>query len=284
MLTEVLGWYGQNSTDCWVALLKPSKHLLSSALEDSSVEIGLGALEIVRNLWDWAPPDVGDPAERKALGLWKAELHECCVEMLHAPDDRHRAATGLTVVSVPIDSAAKKGLVLLGDRSPYVRRALLLALSERPELLENDDVLAFLSDPDARVRAAADLVLSCRGLTREEISLATRATNPSPLVRAQVPRQIVDSQVVDRMVWLDHLSRDPATEVRSEAARALAQVNTPESLARLAEMAEADSDAGVRELARGLGGRSPSSLKATVAADGAATVESAPILRSPAAN
>ena len=275
-LADILGWFSQNPTNCWTALLGPSKAVLSSALSDPSSEVAQTALQILRDCWEWSPPDVNAPAQRKALGTWKAELHERCVALLGSRDEEIRAAAGVAVVSVPIDMAAAKGLVLLQDESVEVRRTVLLALSDRPEVLSNDDVLPLLNDRSKRVRTTADLVLTSRGLNREQISLAARAMNPSPRVRAQVPRYVVETSAVDRTVWLTHLSRDEAGEVRTEAARALATVGDEDCLARLSEMAQSDSDPQVQKLAGDLIRQS--------SATPASTATSAPPIKSPARN
>ena len=158
---------------------------------------------------------------------------------------------------MPIDAAAAKGLVLLSDESPEVRRTLLLALADRPEVLANDDVLPFLNDSDSQVRNTADMLLTGRGLSREQVSLATRATSPSPLTRAQAARQILQSTAMNRGVWLIHLSRDEAVPVRTEAVRALAAVGDQDCLARLVEMAESDPESKGRQLSRDLASQNP---------------------------
>jgi hypothetical protein len=283
LLSEILGWYDRSPASCWGALLPPSKSMLHSALADSSADVTIAALRLIAACWQWSPPDAEAPAERKSLGTWKAELHERCVELLDHREPRSRAAAAVTVVSVPIDTAAAKALPLLADESAFVRRHLLLALSERPELLASDDVLPFLNDADAAVRNTADVVLSCRGLSREQIALAIRATNPSPLVRAQAPRYIIDSIAVDRVVWLTQLSRDPAVPVRSEAVRALAQVADADCTARLREMAESDGDATVRQLAGELIRQLPAASRGAAESSGATPV-TLPPLSSPKAN
>ncbi len=257
LMSDVFGWFGQNETSCWTAVLAPSKSILSAALSDPSSDISVSALQFVRACWEWAPPDVSQPVQRKSLGTWKAELHARCVELLRSREDRVRAAAGVTVVSVPIESAAARGLILLSDESPVVRRAMLLALAEQSELLSSEDVIGFLRDPSSAVRTTAEIVLTSRGLSPEQVALAMRATDPSPLVRAQAPRHIVESTAVDRIVWLTHLSRDAAVPVRLEAARALAQVDFDECRQRLAEMAEADPDINVRHLAHDLVRQTP---------------------------
>lgn len=287
LMSDVFGWFGQNSTTCWTALLSPSKSILSAAMSDQSSDVTLAAIKFVSACWEWSPPDVAEPAKRRTLGTWKAELHSQCVECATATpmgkgekrrEERIRVAAGVAVVSVPIDSAASRGLVLLRDGSPAVRRAVLLALSERPELLSSEDVVEFSRDPSPAVRAGADIVLASRGLTPEQIALAKRATDPSPLVRAQAPRHIVESTAVDRVVWLTHLSRDMIASVRFEAARALAVVGDEDCTTRLTEMADADPDQKVRELARDLLRDGTTSARAN------ADTETLPTLQSPKAN
>ena len=278
LMSDVFGWFGQNSTTCWTALLSPSKNILCSAMSDQSSDVTMAAIQFARASWEWSPPDVVEPAKRRALGTWKAELHNRCVELQRSREERIRAAAGVAVVSVPIDTAAARGLVLLRDGSPSVRRAVLLALSERAELLSSEDVVGFLRDSSAAVRTSADIVLASRGLTREQIALAKRATDPSPLVRAQAPRHILESTAIDRVVWLTHLSRDMIASVRSEAARALATVGDEDCTSRLTEMADADPDQEVRKLARDLlqGG--------TASARANPDPETLPTLKSPKAN
>jgi hypothetical protein len=278
LMSDVFGWFGQNPTTCWTALLSPSKNILSSAMADQSSDVTLAAIQFTRACWEWSPPDVEEAAKRRTLGTWKAELHNRCVELQRSREERIRAAAGVAVVAVPIDTAASRGLVLLRDESPTVRRTVLLALSERSELLSSEDVVGFLRDPSPAVRAGADIVLASRGLTPEQIALAKRATDPSPLVRAQAPRHIVESTAVDRVVWLSHLSRDIIASVRSEAARALAMVGDEDCTARLTEMADADPDQEVRKLARDL-------LKGgTASARANPDPETLPTLQSPKAN
>jgi hypothetical protein len=291
LMSEVFGWFGQNPTTCWTALLSPSKSILTSAMSDRSADVTLAAIQFVRACWEWSPPDVEEPAKRRALGTWKADLHNQCVEcadfqsgdkgpgsVKRTREDRVRAAAGVAVVSVPIDTAASRGLVLLRDASPTVRRAVLLALSERPELLSSEDVVGFLRDGSPSVRAGADIVLASRGLTPEQIALAKRATDPSPLVRAQAPRHILESTAIDRVVWLTHLSRDIIASVRIEAARALATVGDGDCTARLTEMADVDPDKDVRKLARDL------LQSGTASTHSNAATETLPTIRSPKAD
>ena len=257
LLADILAWHGQNATGSWAGLLAPAKSILGAALDDSVPDVTLGALEILRDAWPWVPPGAKTPPERKTLGIWKAELQERSVQLLDCRDSKIRGAAAATVALGPLESAAQKAIALRHDGSPYVRRNLLLALSDSPVCMPSEDILPFLNDRDLDVRTTAELVLSCRGVEREEIILARRATNPSALVRAQTARYVLESSGVDRTVWLGHLSRDEASEVRAEAARAMAVMSDNECRSRLAEMAETDPEPAVRQLAGQLVRESP---------------------------
>ena len=54
-------------------------------------DVTLAALQIVRASWQWSPHDADDPAERRSLGTWKAELHERCVAIVAASVEAARA-------------------------------------------------------------------------------------------------------------------------------------------------------------------------------------------------
>ena len=226
---------------------------------------------------------MSSPAERKRLGTWKSELHARCVEMFRSRDAGVRLAAGVAVASVPIESEASRGLVLLHDESPAVRRALVLALEPRPNLLSSEDLVKFLRDPAPSVQSAADLVLTSRGLSREQIVLATRATDPSPHVRAQASRHIVESLAVDRAVWLKHLSHDDDASVRTEAARALAEVGDDDCRTRLTEMAQSDPDPQIRRLAQQLS-RGPQRTQRPRDDAADSVTETLPPIRAPKAN
>jgi hypothetical protein len=282
MVSDILGWFGTHDSPCWIELLAPTGSILGAAASDSSTDVTLACMQLVRACWEWAPPEVTDDGHRKALGMWKAELHSRCVELMRSPNEKVRASAGVTVVTVPLDSAASRGLILLRDDAASVRRSILLALAERQELLANEDVVGFLRDSSTSVRTSAETVLASRGLTPEQIVLAKRATDPSPIVRAQTPRHIVESNAVDRVVWLRHLSQDVAPTVRAEAARALASVGTEECLDRLDQMAHEDPDMDVRQLAISLA-PSASRPRSTSQASGDGP-ETLPTLRTPRAN
>jgi HEAT repeat protein len=284
MMSDILGWFAQNESVCWTALLAPTGSILSASLADPSTDVNLTGMQMIRACWEWAPPELKGTGHRKALGTWKAELHSRCVELLRNPNDKVRAAAGVTVVTVPIDTAASRGLILLNDNSAVVRRAMLMALSDRQELLANEDLVGFLRDASAAVRTAAETVLTTRGLSAEQIALAKRATDPSPLVRAQASRHIAESDAVDRVVWLSHLSRDTVSAVRAEAARALALVGSEECLERLSEMANADPDTQIRQLCSALQSDNESKGSRQISNSNDDSPMTLPTIRTPTAN
>ena len=281
LMSEIFGWYENHESNCWTALLSPSQGILGSSVVDTNSDVVKSSLHFIRACWEWAPPDVKESGQKKALGTWKAELHAKCVELMKSKEESIRGAAGVDVVTVPLYNAAARGLVLLQDDSPVVRRTVLMALGDRPELLSSEDVVGFLRDSSASVRNAAESVLIGRELTREQIELAKRATDPSPLVRAQVPLHIVESTAVDRVVWLNHLSHDATAAVRIEAARALAAVGEDECRLRLREMSQVDPDAEVRRVARSLVAEDSSAAAERADLGG---LETMPILSSPHAN
>ena len=56
LVSEVFGWFGQNSASCWPGLLQPSKLVLSAAVADGAAEVYQAAFAMVRASWDWSPP------------------------------------------------------------------------------------------------------------------------------------------------------------------------------------------------------------------------------------
>lgn len=252
LMADVLAWHSRNSKSSWGGLLAPAAILLEKALSDPTPGIQLAALKVIGACCSWNPEEADRPAQRKALSTWKAELVERCLDLLDHGDENTRAVAARVIASAPNESTASKSLAFWDDTSPLVRRRLLLALAERVEVLPSEEVLSCLNDPDAQVRSAAYLVLRFRDVTREEIALATRATHPSALVRAQAPRHILETTVVDQLVWLRHLSKDDAPLVRIEVARALAAIGDEACRKELEELAKTDPDTEVQTLAQQL--------------------------------
>ena len=253
LLSEAFSWFERNEAPTWPRLLAPAEQVVREQLATTAPENRVQALNFIRVYWEWLPAgaELGE-AERQLIAEWKASLHEAATELLHAPDAEVREAAIRAVAAAPIDEAARDALVGLEDPEPQIRRATLLALAERPEILTNERVLPLLNDRDYDVRTTARVVLSCRGVSQEAISLATMAFHPLPLTRIQAARHIAMSQAVDRVVWLGYLLKDEDPEVRAEAARGLAFVGTPAALAKLREVAQKAEDAELKALAQQL--------------------------------
>jgi hypothetical protein len=249
LVTESFAWHGQHVTTSWPGLLAPTKEVIREALGDPERPTRLHALRFARECWLWSPPQAESPEQRKALGSWKAELHGMCVELLKASDPEVRAEAAFTVGSAPVAEAAGKALPMLQDPHADVRRQTLLALADRPEVLPSEEVLSLLHDASFVVRTTARIVLSCRGLEQQQISLGAMATSAKVAIRAQAARHIALSEVVDRSVWLMHLSRDSDASVRVEAAGALARLNDELGWARVADLSREDGDPLVRTVA-----------------------------------
>jgi HEAT repeat protein len=252
IMAEALAWFEKHASPLWPRLIQPSEEMVRQQLATPKAEPRLQALHFVRLYWEWLPAGTLTEAQKKLIGDWKAALHEAASELLAAPDGDVREAAIRAVAAAPLDEAARDALQGLEDRSAAVRRTTLIALAERRTVLPNEQILPLLNDPNYDVRATARLVLSSRGVSQEEISIATLAFSPITLARVQAARHLAVATAVDRTVWLGHLAGDEEAEVRAEAARALAHVATPPARQRLARMAKQDPDPSVRELAQQL--------------------------------
>jgi HEAT repeat protein len=142
----------------------------------------------------------------------------------------------------------KRALPLLADGAPEVRRAALVALGARADVLSEEDLLPLLHDPDAEVRRLCELALRGRGLQDSHVLLARLISDANPVVRLQVLHELRGAQDVDAGVWLRRLSQDPSSAVRAAAIRAAAEQKTDLGI-RLVEMQREDASATVRELA-----------------------------------
>ncbi len=253
LLSEAFSWFEVNEAPTWPRLLAPAEEIVREQLATTANENRVQALNFVRVYWEWLPAaEALSPSQRQLIAEWKASLHEAATELLHAPEAEVREAAVRAVAAAPIDEAARDALEGLEDPEPSVRRATLLALAERPQVLPSERVLPLLNDADYDVRTTARLVLTCRGVSQEAISLAAMAFHPMALTRIQAVRHIAMSDAVDRVVWLGYLLRDDDPEVRAEAARALAFVGTPAALAKLREVAETGKDQQLKALAQDL--------------------------------
>lgn len=146
---------------------------------------------------------------------------------------------------------------LLDDPDARVRRAALLAVGpiregvagmEKP-LVEADQLLRFLHDPDPEVRRLCEMMLiKSRGLSERVVNYGRQLTHPDPMQRLKLLLELADEENVDHRVWLQRLSEDPDSAVRAGAARVAAerQIDFAEQLDR---MMQSDADGTVRKIA-----------------------------------
>ena len=141
---------------------------------------------------------------------------------------------------------------LLGDESPEVRRAALLAVGPLGDgaepLVATDALLRWLHDPDAEVRRLCELALHSRGLGERDVHLARQLTHPEPVERLQLLVQLPRDEDFALAGWVERLCNDPDSAVRAGAAR-LAAERRLDFADRLEQMSRSDPDRTVRRIA-----------------------------------
>jgi HEAT repeat protein len=138
----------------------------------------------------------------------------------------------------------------LRDPSAAVRRAAILALGPAPEVLNDDSLFYWLSDPNPEVRELCEVALRGRGLQDHHIRLARLMADPRPAVRMQVLEAIKQAEDLDPGVWLRRLSHDPSPAVRAATARAAASQTLVDLSDRIDQMAQTDPSPTVQQVAR----------------------------------
>lgn len=253
IMSEGVAWAAENPCPTWPKLLPASEKMLREHLATAVVENRVQGLNFVRVSWEWLPYGVKlNEAQSTYIGRWKAALHDCATELLHAPNEEVREAAVRAVAAAPVDDAAKDALVGLEDPSPRVRRATVLVLADRPAVLPTEKLLPLLNDSNYDVRTTVRIALQSRGVSQPEISIAAMVFSPLTLARQQAARHIAMSSFLDRVAWLRLLARDEEPDVRAEAAKALAYVGTPAAVKELRRLAGADPQEEVRRLAKQL--------------------------------
>jgi hypothetical protein len=139
---------------------------------------------------------------------------------------------------------------LLRDRSAQVRRAALLAVGPVPEVIGDDHLLYWLTDPDADVRQLCEMALRGRGLQENHIRMARLMADRQPAVRMQVIDHLRETPDLDPGAWLRRLSHDPAPAVRAAAVRAAANQAQAGLVDRIEQMAKSDPSPTVQQVAR----------------------------------
>jgi HEAT repeat protein len=237
---------------CWTQALRSVHDLFALGLADNDLQTRVTALNEVARFWTWFPGRSMMRVEEDKLFEWKGALYAPVLRHLADREPASRAAAVACLGSLPDDPAAIPALASLEDRSEgagVVRKQVLSSFAQRPALLTEDLLLKRLRDPEPGIPEMAELILSTRGLTREQIDLGRLIFDPKPEHRASVIARIRNRTDIDPAVWLIQLSRDEDETVRLGAVEALAERQTPEVLQRLSEMARSDRSPAVRQVA-----------------------------------
>jgi hypothetical protein len=139
---------------------------------------------------------------------------------------------------------------LLRDGSAGIRREALLALGPAPEVISDDHLLYWLTDPDEDVRRLCEMALKGRGLQENHIRLARLMADRRPAVRLEVIDNLQAAPDLDPGAWLRRLSHDPVPAIRVAAARAAADQARIDLRDRIEQMAQTDPSPTVQQVAR----------------------------------
>jgi hypothetical protein len=218
-------------------LLLPATRVLAESSRTPDTMVHKRAMVLVLNLADpRAKPELLDACReltRTCLSDRSAQVR------LEAINLASRQEIGLLPAVVP----------LLSDPVPEVRRQAMLAVGSAPEVINTDDLLRWLHDPDDLVRKLCEKALRSRGLGDQHLKLGRLLTNGKPAVRLKVLDQLYQANDLEPGVWLRHLSHDSAPAVRAAAVRAAAEWAISSLTDRLEQMAQNDPSPSVRQLA-----------------------------------
>jgi HEAT repeat protein len=138
---------------------------------------------------------------------------------------------------------------LLKDPDAALRRAALLAVGADRNLIADDDLLAWLHDPDPDAKRLCETALRSRGLRTSDLRLGRLLTDPRPAARLELLGLLRDDPEVELAAWLRRLSQDESPAVRAAAARLAGEQQVQALSDRLAQMAQGDPDLTVRPIA-----------------------------------
>ena len=231
----------------WVDTLHPTHDLFTAGLADPNVDVRCSALNEVGFHWNWLPGRSMTPNEESILAEWKDAFVKPATHCLGDREPKSRAAAVVCLGNSSLDSIAAPAVAYTEDpESGGVRYKALMTFANRPVLLTDDAVLKRLHDKEVGVPELAELILKGRGLTKDQIYLGRQMDDPRAEVRASVIPLIRDRTDIDPTVWLIQLTRDTDETVRSKAAEALADRESPEVDRRLREMSHFDTSPAVR--------------------------------------
>src|SRR5208337_1265426 len=126
---------------------------------------------------------------------------------------------------------------LLDDPVAEVRQAAILAVGPARDVVNTEDLLRALHDPDPDVRRLCEvMLLGDRGLRQEDVILGRLISDARPEVRLKVLDRLRPASDTEPGVWLRRLSQDPVPAVRAAALRAVAEQPLLDFSERLQQM------------------------------------------------
>jgi hypothetical protein len=190
----------------------------------------------------------GVEAEAKARTIVSASLKDRSAEQRHL---------GIIVAMRPKLNLLPAVVPLLDDPDPRVRRTAMKALgppaessagAEKP-LVETDELLRWLHDPDPEVRQLCEMYLTkSRGRSERDVRLGRMLTHPDPMKRLQLLLALPEEEDLNVGLWLQQLSKDVDSAVRAGALRVAAEQNIDFG-DRMEQMMRNDPDGTVRKIA-----------------------------------
>jgi hypothetical protein len=243
-LDLAIAWFRQPAAQL-DGLASACAPLIGEAAAVDDEDVRGSALELCALLLN-RPADAGATPAHKPLEparrLIAAALHA------HTADNRLQAVR--LSLSPGMADQLNEVATLLGDESPLVRRAALVAVTDARDAVHDDQLLPCLHDPDAEVRRLCEQVLIARGLRREYVELGRLLTDPKSAMRLRVLDRLRQSTELDPGLWLRRLSHDSSPAVRAASLRAMSQQSFVDLSDRIDDMARNDSNPTVCQLAR----------------------------------
>jgi len=220
------------------SLVRGALHLLEQAARLPDEDVHTAALDLASALADRTAPQQAIQASRELIS---ACLHD------HDQGSRGRA---VRLALHPKVLLLGQVVPLLSDPAADIRRAVMAAVGSRQDIIETDDLLPWLHDPDSQVRSLCEEALRLRGLREAHLKLGRLKTDQDPKVRLQVVDYLPYATDLDPGVWLRSLSHDPVPAVRAAAIRAAAEQTVLDLKDRLDQMAQNDPCPTVRQVAQ----------------------------------
>jgi hypothetical protein len=188
----------------------------------------------------------GVEAEAKARTIVSAALKDRSAE---------QRCLGITVAMRPELNLLPSVVPLLDDPDARVRRKAMLILGPEPAdgaekpLVETDDLLRWLHDPDPEVRQMCEtFLIKSRGRSERDVRFGRLLTHPDPMKRLQLLLALPEEEDINVGVWLQRLSKDPESAVRAGAVR-VAVEHRIDFADRVDQMMHNDPDGTVRKIA-----------------------------------